>query len=118
MNEEGWVLVGRQRGGVWRVRRVWRAPGAPASVEFDWRRALAREESRGDVMGFMHTHPGFSLRPSARDGRTMDAWCSCFGKPLLCAIASGDAIRAWVYPGAREVCVERFRNGWLTAVDG
>ena len=62
--------------------------GDQTRVEADWSWTLAREEMHGDVMGFYHTHPdGGSLAPSQRDIRTMQAWCSALGKPLLCLIA-------------------------------
>jgi proteasome lid subunit RPN8/RPN11 len=57
-------------------------------VDADWSWTLSREEKEGDVMGFYHTHPdGFGAQPSRRDIRTMQAWCSALGKPLLCLIA-------------------------------
>ena len=56
------------------------------SVEFDWTTVMRREETLRDVLGFFHTHPRGLTRPSARDIRTMRAWCDCLGKPLLCAI--------------------------------
>jgi proteasome lid subunit RPN8/RPN11 len=62
--------------------------GGVASVEADWGWAMAREEERGDVVGFWHTHPaGAGTAPSRRDIRTMQAWCSALGKPLLCLIS-------------------------------
>jgi proteasome lid subunit RPN8/RPN11 len=49
---------------------------------------LTREEEQGDVVGFWHTHPaGSGTTPSRRDIRTMQAWCSALGKPLLCLIS-------------------------------
>lgn len=73
----------------------WRAGGA-AHVDFDWAWVLRREEEKGDVAGFFHTHPpGFSSM-SGRDRRTMQAWATCFGKPLVCAVRCGRAVRAWV----------------------
>jgi proteasome lid subunit RPN8/RPN11 len=56
---------------------------------------LAREERHGDVIGFLHTHPGMAAVPSERDVRTMHAWCSAFGKPLLCLIKGADGLRGW-----------------------
>jgi hypothetical protein len=42
-------------------------------------------------MGFFHTHPiGAGVSASDRDVRTMQAWCSALGKPLLCLIVEGD----------------------------
>jgi proteasome lid subunit RPN8/RPN11 len=56
------------------------------SVEFDWTKVIRREETFRDVLGFFHTHPQGLTRPSRRDVRTMQAWCDCLGKPLLCII--------------------------------
>ena len=84
--------------GVWLVSRREPVSGSAASVEADWAWALSREETCGDVAGFWHTHPpGASLSPSERDGRTMRAWCSALGKPLLCLIAEGDTIGGQVF---------------------
>jgi hypothetical protein len=64
--------------------------------------ALSREESDGDVMGFFHTHPaGARCGPSHRDIRTMRAWCSALGRPLLCLIAEEPEIRT---PAAYVFC--------------
>jgi proteasome lid subunit RPN8/RPN11 len=86
--EESWTLVGERRGPLWYARRVRPTSGDPASVAFDGAWALRREERRGDVVGFLHTHPAGFPRPSARDLRTMRAWCGAFGKPLLCVIVT------------------------------
>lgn len=73
---------------LWRVTLHRNVEGAPGSVEADWTWALEREETQGDVMGFLHTHPADGgISPSARDVRTMQAWCSALGKPMLCLIA-------------------------------
>ncbi len=70
----------------------------PVSVEFDAQRVLKREETKGDIVGFYHTHPHqFGVSPSDRDIRTMAGWVSCFGKPLLCVIASRSEYRVWVF---------------------
>jgi proteasome lid subunit RPN8/RPN11 len=73
----------------------WRT-GGPAHVDFDGDWVLRREESRGDVAGFFHTHPVGVSGMSERDLRTMRAWASSFGKPLLCAIRSGRGVRVWI----------------------
>ena len=61
-------------GRVWHARRIDRTAGAPSQVEFDGAATVAREERRGDVIGFLHTHPGFAAVPSRRDVATMQAW--------------------------------------------
>ena len=105
--EQSWVLVGRAAGGGWLARKRRRIGGTAASVETDWRWALARDERSGDVVGFLHTHPhGFVTAPSARDVRTMQAWCTALGRPLVCLIADGRQLDAYVFaddesPGVR-----------------
>src|SRR5215217_7449155 len=84
--EECWTLVGERRGPIWYARPVRPTSGDPSSVAFDGAWVLRREERRGDVVGFLHTHPSGFPRPSSRDVRTMRAWCGAFGKPLLCII--------------------------------
>jgi proteasome lid subunit RPN8/RPN11 len=86
--EQYWTLIGQRRGRIWYARRVHHCRGATASVHFNGLSVLRREEKRGDVLGFFHTHPDGPARPSRRDVRTMRAWCSAFGKPLLCVISS------------------------------
>jgi len=88
VNERCWTLVGRRQGPFWVARRRRPTRGGPASVEFDAAWVLKREEDRGDVVGFYHTHPAALPEPSARDVRTMRAWTSSLGKPLLCLIES------------------------------
>jgi hypothetical protein len=96
-DEEAAVLVGYRRGDIWygRLRERW--TGGAASVTFDWSWVLEREERYGDVTGFFHTHPAGSTTPSGRDVRTMRAWVSCLGKPLLCLIQSGDELGATLF---------------------
>jgi len=95
MTEQCWVLLGAydEINKIWRLSARCHSAGQPASVEADWRWALAREEARGDVAGFAHTHPaGSGTRPSQRDVRTMEAWCNAFGKALVCLIAEGESL--------------------------
>src|SRR5688572_9747745 len=120
--EESWTLVGTVRDGVWRCRRVRYRSGEAASVVADGAWMLAREETRGDVVGFMHTHPMGGLAPSMRDLRTMRAWCDALGKPLLCVIATPDAIGAWVFDdftssGTRLASVELVGKTKLIGVE-
>ena len=120
--EESWVLVGQRRGRIWLARRIWLSRGEPAEVAFDAAKVLAREERRGDVVGFFHTHPTFVAKPSKRDIATMRAWVSTFGKPLLCLIAGTDGLRGFrfdddeshVQPVAN---VELFPRGAVVAID-
>jgi proteasome lid subunit RPN8/RPN11 len=84
---------------------------------------LAREERRQDVLGFLHTHPDGPGIPSRRDVRTMRAWCSAFGKPLLCLIASPEGVRGFRFAdgeagGVELVTVEVFPRGVVIGVDG
>ena len=97
LNEKCAVVVGSCQRGVWygRLRQRW--VGSPASVAFDWTWVLAREELRGDVIGFFHSHPSGPSAPSQRDVRTMRAWVGCFGKPLLCVIQSPSELQAYLF---------------------
>ena len=47
------------------------------------------------MVGFFHTHPSGQPLPSARDLKTMRAWVSCFGKPLLCLIEADGNVAAY-----------------------
>ena len=92
------------------------------SVEFDGAAVLAREEKRRDIVGFLHTHPGFLAQPSQRDIATMQAWVSAFGKPLLCLIHGTDGLAGYVFtaddsPGERVPQVESFTRGAIVAID-
>ena len=95
--EIAYVLLGQVQNGILFARMSWKTRGEETSVLFDGERVLKREEAKGDVVGFYHTHPEGFLQPSGRDDRTMDAWTFCFGKPLLCVIATLQGPRAWVY---------------------
>ncbi len=95
MNEQCWALTGGydEDDKIWRVRLRRQISGQPAGVEADWKWALEQEEEIGDLAGFAHTHPvGSGTNPSARDIRTIQAWCSALGKPLLCLIAEGERL--------------------------
>jgi proteasome lid subunit RPN8/RPN11 len=117
-----WTLVGERRGRVWFGRRVRRSSGARTSVHFDGPWVLEREERRRDVIGFVHTHPDGPPSPSRRDVRTMRAWCSAFGKPLLCLIASAEGIRGFRFDddesaGVELSLVETFPRGVVIGVE-
>ncbi len=120
--ERVWTLVGSRRGWIWCARRMKARSGAPAQVEFDGPWALCREETRHDVVGFLHTHPGMLARPSCRDIRTMRAWCSAFGKPVLCLISGSDGLRAYRFDdhesaGVELKIVEKFPRGLIVALE-
>jgi proteasome lid subunit RPN8/RPN11 len=83
---------------------------------------LEREERRGDVVGFLHTHPGMSAHPSRRDIGTTRAWTSALGMPLLCVIDGEDGLLGWRFDddgpeGVRLLAVEAFPRGIIIGVD-
>ncbi len=96
-HERCWTLLGRRQGPFWHACRRRPTQGGPASVAFDPAWVIEREESRGDVIGFYHTHPGGMPGPSQRDHRTMRAWVGSFGKPLLCLIEADGVVNAYLY---------------------
>ncbi len=121
-DEECWVLLGQRRGRVWRARRTSYAIGQPHAVEFDAAAVLEREEQRGDVVGFYHTHPVSDACPSQRDVKTMRVWVGSFGKPLLCLIEGADRLAAYRFDhdqcnGKRLMLVERFPRNRIIGVD-
>ncbi|GAI19599.1 unnamed protein product [marine sediment metagenome] len=87
MREICYILIGKRIGRFWLGRLVKKTTGTASSVEFDWAWVLRREEEKGDVLGFWHTHEKKEI-PSDRDVETMGAWVDCFYKPLLCIIES------------------------------
>ena len=96
--------------------------GEHVQVAFDGDRVLQREERRGDVLGFFHTHPDGPPAPSRRDVRTMRAWSSAFGKPLICLIASPDGTAGFRFDhdesnGVPLKIVEVFPRGVVIGVD-
>jgi len=120
--EQCWTLLGRLRGRIWYCRRVRRSRGDRASVHFDGAWVLDREEAHGDVVGFLHTHPEGPAAPSQRDVRTIRAWCSAFGKPLLCLIAAPEEVRGYRFDDDESVgealsLVELFPRGVVIGVD-
>jgi proteasome lid subunit RPN8/RPN11 len=121
--EQYWTLVGKRRGRIWYARRVRASAGKRLRVTFDGPWVLRREEERADVLGFFHTHPDGPPRPSRRDIRTMRAWVSCFGKPLLCVITSPVGFAGYRFDehrsgGVALALVELFPRGILIGVDG
>jgi proteasome lid subunit RPN8/RPN11 len=120
--EQCWTLLGQHRGRIWYCRRVRHTSGERASVRFDGAWVLGREEAHGDVVGFLHTHPDGPAAPSQRDVRTMRAWCSAFGKPLLCVIAAPEGVRGYRFDddksdGKELGIVEMFPRGAVIGVD-
>ena len=120
--EEYWTLVGNRRGPIWYARRIDHRMGEAANVRFDGLGVLRREESRRDVLGFFHTHPDGQPVPSARDVRTMRAWCSAFGKPLWCVIASPAGLAGFRFQddsssGVVFARVEVFPRGVIIGVE-
>jgi proteasome lid subunit RPN8/RPN11 len=84
--------------------------------------ALEREEKRHDIVGFFHTHPDGPPSPSTRDVRTMRAWCSSFGKPLLCLIRSPQGLKGYRFDDDESVgleleVVEVFPRGIVIGVE-
>lgn len=120
--EQCWTLVGQRRGRVWLGRRIHRVAGEHVRVRFDGPWVLRREETRGDVLGFLHTHPDGPPMPSQRDIRTMRAWCSAFGKPLLCLIQSPEGLKGYRFAddqssGEELEHLEAFPRGVLIGVE-
>jgi proteasome lid subunit RPN8/RPN11 len=120
--EQCWTLLGQHRGRIWLCRRVRHCRGERIRVRFDGAWVLAREEKHGDVVGFLHTHPDGPAAPSARDVRTMRAWCSAFGKPLLCLIACPGVLHGYRFEdyesqGVALDMVQLFRRGVVIGVD-
>ena len=120
--EHCWTLVGQHQGGFWYARRMRPTQGEPTTVAFDHDWVLHREETKGDVLGFYHTHPSGKPTPSQRDHRTMHAWVSCLGKTLLCLIEAEGDVLAYQYeddesPGAVLTACELFPRGMVIAYD-
>lgn len=130
-NEISYILVGEKRNNIWLAKMHWYTKGSPTSVTFDWQRVMTREEKHGDVVGFFHSHPKGFKNPSNRDDKTMDAWVTCFGKPLICAIEESGVINAWLYRGGEDLeknksktleemslsSAQRFRNQWMVITE-
>jgi len=98
-NEVSYILIGQQSDSICFGKLVRKRKGTSGSVEFDWKWALEREEKRGDVLGFYHSHPN-NQEISGRDIKTMMTWISCFDKSLLCIIedSSSRKNKAYVFP--------------------
>jgi proteasome lid subunit RPN8/RPN11 len=95
--ETAYLLVGFADSDIVVARRIQRRKGTASSVQLDSDRVLAREEKKGDVVGFWHTHPAGYAQQSRQDERTMAAFCRCFGKPLICVIECGREVHGWIH---------------------
>jgi proteasome lid subunit RPN8/RPN11 len=119
--ERCWTLLGQQRGRIWYCRRVRQTSGERSSVRFDGSWTLNREETHGDVVGFVHTHPDGPALPSQRDVRTMHAWCGAFGKALLCLIICPESVRGFRFeaeaPPRALKLIELFRRGVVIGLE-
>ncbi len=102
-NEECWIIYGKKVGKRYVGFRVYEGKGSPASVGFDWDKALKRA---GGIIGFHHTHPDGFCRPSDRDHKTMRAWVVTEGRPLLCSITSGEKTGCWIYARNKDRKIE------------
>jgi proteasome lid subunit RPN8/RPN11 len=97
-NEISLTLLGCRMGRFWIARGHWGTEGVSARVEINPVKVLEREEKKGDIIGFWHTHPNMSASPSYRDYLTMRGWWISFGKPLVCCIHGNDGLKAhWFF---------------------
>ena len=122
-NETSAVITGQIKGRIWYGRFNDIKIGTPVSVDFGWQWAMDREERKKDVIGFYHTHPFGAAIPSARDIRTMRAWVSSLGKPLMCMIEDNDEIMAYLFEtdedtGTPFVEIQRFPRKIIIGVKG
>ena len=118
--EHCWLVVGRRQTNFWLGRRVQPTIGTVASVDFDPYWVIDREENRGDVIGFYHTHPGGRPGPSRRDLNTMRAWVDSLGKPLLCLIEASEEIDCFLFDKSKDgskIDCERFPRGVIVAYE-
>lgn len=107
-NEECWVILGKNHKRLWHGRLVNKTEGEPVRVNFDAAYVMRREETHGDVIGFLHTHPHMLASPSSVDYNTMEAWTLCFGKKLLCGIHGIDGLRFHVFHNDKFEEIDRF----------
>ena len=96
-NEKSLICTGGIDGSLWYGHLSHLSEGNPGSVGFPYKWVMEREESKHDVNGFWHTHPGMSATPSLRDYATMHQWVMCFGKPLMCLIEGVDGLKAYLF---------------------
>jgi proteasome lid subunit RPN8/RPN11 len=97
-NEVSLTLLGWRIGRLWLAKGHWGTEGTSVQVNIDPTKVLDREEEKGDVIGFWHTHPSFVASPSGRDYLTMRGWWISFGKPIVCCIHGIDGLKAhWFF---------------------
>ena len=104
-NEQSWVATGGILGRLWYGHLSHESEGHPGAVDFPFAWVNHREESKGDIVGFCHTHPGMTASPSMRDYATMQAWVASFGKPLMCLIEGVDGLKAYLYFDDESPCI-------------
>jgi proteasome lid subunit RPN8/RPN11 len=95
--EQCFILKGRHQGRAWIGWMLDETRGTPVAVDFDATKVMEIEERTGHIIGFYHTHPNMSACPSSTDIRTMRAWVSCFGKPLICVIHGSDGLHSFLF---------------------
>lgn len=95
-NEQCWILSGKVQGNLWWAKPLIEGSGCPVSVEFNYDRSMKQEE-KGKLVGWAHTHPSFLAVPSNRDHATMKVWVLSLGHSLVCVIKGIDGTRSWWY---------------------
>lgn len=92
VNERCWFLFGKKIGKRYIGVLKYHSEGGPAQVDFNWEEAI-----KGNLIGFLHTHPSGFEGPSQRDHKTMKAWVRAEGKSLICGIHSGKKKNFFLY---------------------
>ena len=108
-----YVMLGKSKLRFTHGKLVRKTIGKTASVGFDWSWVLKREEQKGDVIGFWHTHPNGNLKPSERDRKTMGAWIDCFGKSLLCIIQNTSHETAYLVSPVQH---KKWKYAWVQRI--
>ena len=106
--EQSWAILGKRNSATLVGTLVDQFVGTPTQVEVFYEDLLAREEAKGDIAGFYHTHPTFKATPSDLDDKTMVSWVISLGKPLISVIQGTDGVFAQVY----------FTNGGKVVAEG
>lgn len=96
-NEQSWILTGGYHRRLWWGYLSHESEGHPGAVGFPYKWVNDREEKTGDIVGFMHTHPGMLASASLRDDATMAQWVLSFGKPLICLIEGINGLKGYLY---------------------